>query len=35
MSLVIKARTPTRSNTWKAMRRQPLQAKAAGESGGV
>jgi hypothetical protein len=35
MSLVIKARTPTRSNTWKAMRRQPLQARAAGESGGV
>jgi hypothetical protein len=35
MSLVRKARTPTRSNTWKAMRRQPVLARAAGESGGV
>jgi hypothetical protein len=35
MSLVIKARKPTRSNTWKAMRKQPLQARAAGDSGGV
>jgi hypothetical protein len=35
MSLVIENRTPTRSNTWKARRRQPTPARAAGESGGV